>query len=68
MLRMDGKNINFNGVSIVDDVQLASMSASVSGNSIYFSINIDNSEQYVLNAAAIDADVEAFKEAVVDAL
>lgn len=68
MLRMDGKNVNFNGVSIVNDVQMASMSASCSGDNIYFSISIDSATAYLANSAAIDADVEAFKEAVIDAI
>ena len=69
MLRMDGKNVNFNGVSIIDDVQLASMSASASnGTNIYFSVNIENVASYRLNAAAVDADIEAFKDAVMDAV
>lgn len=68
MLRMDGRNVNFNGVSIIDDVQMASMSASANGTNLYFSINIDNIATYRLNDTAIDADIEAFKEAVVEAL
>ena len=68
MLRMDGKNVNFNGVSLVNDEQLASMSASISNTGLYFNVNIENSAKYVANAAAVDADIEAFKEAVVDAI
>ena len=68
MLRMDGKNVNFNGASIVNDEQIASMSANISNTGLYFNISIENSAKYVANAAAVDADIEAFKEAVVDAI
>lgn len=68
MLRMDGKNINFNGVSLIEDTQIASMSASYSGQNVYFSINIDNLTLYKANADAVDADVASFKETVIEAL
>lgn len=68
MLRMDGKNISFNAVSLIDDVQMASMSANISGSNVYFNVTIENATNYLANSEAIDADVEAFKEAVFDAV
>ena len=64
MLRMDGKNVNFNGASIVNDEQIASMSANISNTGLYFNIGIENSAKDIANAAAVDADIEAFKDAI----
>ena len=68
MLRMDGRNVNFNGISIIDDDQVASMNATISNSSVYFGISIENITKYQANAAAVDADVEAFKETVIEAI
>ena len=68
MLRMDGRNVNFNGASIVNDEHIASMSANISNTGLYFSISIENSAKYIANTAAVDADIKAFKEAVIDAI
>ena len=69
MLRMDDRNINFNGVSIVEDEQIASMSAGVINDThVHFNFNIDNITTYLANAEAVDGDFESFKEAVFDAI
>ena len=69
MLRMDGRNINFNGASIINDEQIASMNANASNNnSVYFNINIENITSYLANTSAVDADIKSFKEAVLDAI
>lgn len=68
MLRMDGKNVNFNGVSIVNDVQIASMNASSSNNSVYFNFNIDNIETYKANIDTVNTDMEDFRDAVIEAI
>ena len=68
MLRMDSRNVNFNAVSLIDDEQVAAMGANISGSNIYFNITIDNVTKYLDNEEAVDADVEAFKSVVIDAI
>lgn len=69
MLRLDNKNTNFSGASIIDDVQVASMSASYStGSNVYFSFSIERIDLYEENSEAVDADFIAFKDAVVESI
>ena len=68
MLRMDGKNVNFNGVSIVTDAQVATMNASSSNNSVYFNFSIENVDTYKANIDAVNTDMEDFRDAVIEAI
>lgn len=68
MLRIDAKNVNFNGVCMIEDTQVASMSANSNDNNLYFSIAIENLATYKENQLIVDADIEAFKEAVLEAM
>ena len=69
MLRMDDRNINFNGASIIDDEQIASMSAGVINDTrVYFNFNIDNITTYLANDEAVDEDFKSFKEAVLNVI
>lgn len=68
MLRMDGKNVNFNGVSIVNDAQAATMNASSSNNSVYFNFSIENVDVYKANIDAVNTDMEDFRDAVIEAI
>lgn len=68
MLRMDGKNVNFNGVSIVNDAQIATMNASSSNNSVYFNFSIENVDTYKANIDAVNTDMEDFRDAVIEAI
>lgn len=68
MLRMDGKNVNFNGVSIINDAQVATMNASSSNNSVYFNFSIENVDTYKANIDAVNTDMEDFRDAVIEAI
>lgn len=59
MLVMQGTNISFNGVSQDESgVQNAQMSASYSGDNVYFSLTV------VKNTEEVDVDFAEFKEKV----
>lgn len=62
MLRIDSKNMNFNGTCIVDDRGLASLNANVNDpdNNAYISISIGDMNFARTNLAALEADVIAF--------
>lgn len=63
MLRLDSKNVNFNGASIVNDVQIASFSASVTDpNYASVSASIDNYATYRANIDAFKLDFANFVE------
>ena len=67
MLRVDNKNTSFNGASVIDDTQVASMSASYSTNSnVYFNFSIERLDLYEKNSEAVDADFTAFKDMVLE--
>lgn len=67
MLRVDNKNTSFNGASVIDDTQVASMSASYSTNSnVYFNFSIERLDLYEENSEAVDADFIAFKDMVLE--
>ena len=69
MLRLDSKNTNFSGASIIDDVQIASMSASYStGSNIYFNFSIERLDLYNENAETVDADFDSFKDTVLESI
>lgn len=69
MLRLDSKNTNFSGASIIDDVQVASMSASYStGSNIYFNFSIERLDLYNENAETVDADFDSFKDTVLESI
>ena len=69
MLRLDSKNTNFNGASVIDDTQVASMSASYStGSNVYFNLSIERLDLYTENAETVDADFDSFKETVLDTI
>lgn len=63
MLRMENSNVNFNGTSTIEEVVVASMSASYSGDgvNVYFSFNVNNIDTYLANQEAVDADFVEFK-------
>ena len=67
MLRVDNKNTSFNGASVIDDTQIASMSASYSTNSnVYFNFSIERLDLYEENSEAVDTDFIAFKDMVLE--
>ena len=67
MLRLDSKNTNFSVASIIDDVQVASMSASYStGSNIYFNFSIERLDLYEENAETVDTDFASFKDTVLE--
>ena len=68
MLRIDAKNVNFNGVCIIEDARVASMSANSNDNGLYFSLAIEDLAAYKENQLIVDADIEAFKESVLEAM
>lgn len=69
MLRLDSKNTNFSGASVIDDVQVASMSASYStGSNIYFNFSIERLDLYNENAETVDADFDSFKDTVLESI
>ena len=69
MLRLDSKNTNFSGASVIDDVQVASMSASYStGSNIYFNFSIERLDLYNENAETVDADFNSFKDSVLESV
>lgn len=70
MLRMDNSNVNFNGVSTIEDVIVANMSASYNGegSGVYFSFVVNDIAGYVANTEAVDADFIQFKANVFETL
>ena len=63
MLAMQGTNINFNGVSQDESgVQNAQMSASYSGDNVYFSLTV------IKNTEEVDVDFAEFKEKVLTSI
>lgn len=61
------KNITLSGVSVIDGVQVAYMSASIStdgGNGANVNTTITNQEVYNANKAQVRADKAAFEEEV----
>lgn len=69
MLRLDSKNTNFSGASVIDDIQVASMSASYStGSNIYFNFSIERLDLYNENAETVDADFDSFKDTVLESI
>ena len=66
MLKVD-KNITLNGASLVNGVQVAWMSATISsdgGAGANVNKNITNQELYNTNKAAVRADIAKFEEQV----
>lgn len=70
MLRMENSNVNFNGASTVEEVVVASMNASYSGDgvNVYFSFNVNDINTYLANQATVDADFAEFKTNVLSTL
>lgn len=69
MLRVDSKNTSFSGVSIVNDQQIASMSANYStGSNLYFNFNIERLDLYEENSEAVDTDFMTFKDTVLEGI
>lgn len=62
MLRIDSRNVNFNGACLLSDEVIASVSASINDpeNTAYVSISIANMRAVRENLAAVQADVAAF--------
>lgn len=68
MLRMDNMNVNFNGVSMVDDVVVANMSASYSGSEVYFNMTIINLDMYNGNKEVVELDFDNFKDKALEGI
>ena len=69
MLRLDSKNTSFSGASVIDDVQVASMSANYStGSNIYFNFSIERLDLYNENAETVDTDFNSFKDSVLESV
>lgn len=62
MLRIDSKNMNFNGTSIIDETAIASFNASVNetDNNSYVNISIQNLSSVRTNINTFEADLNAF--------
>lgn len=61
------KNINLNGASIIEGVQVAYMSATIStegGNGININKTIMNQELYSANRTQVRADIDEFEDEV----
>lgn len=63
MLILNGKNINLNGQSTVNDVVIASMNANYSGDILYTNFNIENLTAYEDNKTIVLTDWEDFLDA-----
>lgn len=66
MLRIDSKNLNFNGTSVIDELSLASFSASINepDNVGYISVNFNNLNEVRQNLNVITTDLDAFLEEI----
>lgn len=66
MLQLNSHNVNFNGESIInindEEVAVANMQVSYSGDNVYVSLNILNIENYMDNKDIVDADFISFKD------
>lgn len=62
MLRIDSKNMNFNGTSLIDGVSLVSLNANINepDNNGYVSINISNIAKLRENIETGKIDINAF--------
>lgn len=67
MLRIDSKNMNFNGSSIINNESFVSFNASVNepDNNGYVSINISDMARLRSNLASVKADIAAFIDEIV---
>ncbi len=70
MLRINGRNTNYNGQSIVNNLVLCSFSATSNdvNNNARFNLNIDNVTSVVENFETVIADFNAFVEEVLTAV
>lgn len=66
MLIVNGKNINLNGQSVINDNVVVTMNANFSGDIIYTNFNIEDVEDFELNKAAVLEDLEDFLDEAVD--
>ena len=66
MLQLNSHNVNFNGESIInvndEQVAVANMQVSYSGDNVYISLNILDIENYMDNKDIVDADFISFKD------
>lgn len=66
MLQLNSHNVNFNGESIInindEQVAVANMQVSYSGDNVYVSLNILDIENYMDNKDIVDADFISFKD------
>ena len=66
MLQLNSHNVNFNGESIInindEQVAVANMQVSYSGDNVYVSLNILDIENYMNNKDIVDADFISFKD------
>lgn len=62
MLRIDSRNMNYNGVSMVGDTIIAGFNANVNEpeNNAYLNINIQNMSAMRTNIIVFEADLNSF--------
>ena len=68
MLKINSKSMDFNGVSTVEDVVVASLHASYSGADMYMSMNVSNVAAYAEHKEIVSADMAAFCAEVVNTI
>ena len=62
MLRIDSKNTNYSGVSVVGDNIVAYLNGSNSGTNMHIDINIDNVDN--VNFTLLKTDIDSFIDEV----
>ena len=66
MLKINSKSMDFNGVSVIDDIAVASMHASYNGNNdMYLNMSISEINAYIAHKDVVAADFAAFCDAIV---
>lgn len=69
MLRMDNRNMNFMGSSVVDEVVVASFSAGYNGNKdLYINVSVADYTLFAANQLTVEADMNAFHSEVLETL
>lgn len=68
MLRIDSTNTNYNASSIIGGNNVATFTASVNnpGDSVYFSVNVNNLTTLQTNLAEIKEDLADFIDSIVE--
>lgn len=68
MLRMDNANVNFNGASVIEDAIVANLSASYSGQEVYFNMTIVDLDVYNGNKEIVELDFDNFKDKALESI